>query len=738
MLKTACLGFCRNNKTYDLIPAVSKYLNKEIGEQELLSICKNIRIENWNTQKKIGIDIIPSNDFTMYDRILDATCLVGNIQRRFFWEGGKIPLEIYFTMAHGQQKDKFDVLPLELQNWLNTNYLYFVPEFGYPIEFAYSINKAVVEYIEAKQNGIESRSCIFGPISYLLLGKSKESDIKPLDLLDELLPVYEELFLNYIRIGVKEVQIEEPAFGFDLDRELQSKFAYCYEKLRQYAGNINLHFVSYYSDIHENFDLLLSLPVNSIHIDTYFNNGFIEDFVKKVDGSKKISLGVVNARDLWVNDLNKSIEITSKFCDKIGSENVIVSTNAPLTLCPYSVDLENKLPAELKDKMSFAVEKLKELEIVKKAINKGTDSVKELLKNNNEIVKNYQNINIENNFCLANKKIDRKILKNHTSRFNDIVNKYKIKTPATMLSGENKFYSTEVSTSENWYQIQDKSGLDVVSCSVLDENYDISVFENKSSGIYVLKNNFTPRFGNNYYSQSIIYDYPVLNKNICKNVIANVKKHTNKPIKLSICSPLHFYNFSQINPSLDLNKVQTNLYDEFINIIKNIADDVDILQINEMTFTTNITLKQSKILQQVRCFCFELNNFFESIKDVNCLALYSGYLYLNDIVDEICRLNADILFIESARSGHEILQSFISYKPQNCIGIGVFDTLDNRVATKVEMYNAGKKAFMCFDDDEIILSADGDFYFKKDLKDLKQELKTLIEVAKELRKGDKK
>ena len=141
MLKSACIGFCRNNEKQELGTSITEFLEKKIDEVALLNICKKIRLDNWNTQIAKDIDIIPSNDFSMYDHILDTTCLVGNIQRRFYWEGGKIPLSIYFTMALGQQKDKFDIIPLEMQNWLNTNYPYFVPEFVDAIEFSYSDNR---------------------------------------------------------------------------------------------------------------------------------------------------------------------------------------------------------------------------------------------------------------------------------------------------------------------------------------------------------------------------------------------------------------------------------------------------------------------------------------------------------------------------------------------------------------------------------------------------------------------
>lgn len=737
MVKSACLGFCRNNKTYDLIPAINNYLEGSIEETEFQNICKNIRKENWFIQKQCGIDIIPSNDFTIYDRILDATCLVGNIQRRFFWEGGKVPLHIYFTMAHGQQKDKFDVFPLELQNWLNTNYLYFVPEFVYPIEFEYSDNKPILEYLEAKMLGINTRSCIIGPISYLLLGKSKEPDIKPLELIDEILPIYEELFNNYKRIGVKEVQIEEPLFGIELDRELSNSFVYCYDKIRQYAGDINIGFVSYCADIHENFDLMNSLPVNSIHIDTFSNNEFLDEYCNKLSKDKQVSIGIVNARDVWINDLTKSIDIVSKFCDKIGDENVIISTSAPLTLSPYSVELETKLPIELQNKMSFAVEKLKELNIIKNAINKGVKSVEKEIKENTNNICNYNSDYYNFKKSVDNSKVQILKNKNSNKKWEDFLKANKIKSPATMFSGDNKYYSADFKQSENWYKIQENSGLDVVSASISVDNYDISIFEKKSKGVYVLKNNQIPRFLNNYYNPTIIYDYPSFDKEICVKSVNDLKKNIKKPIKFAICSPLHYLNFSFINPCLEYKKVRQKVFEEFEQIYNNISGIVDILQVNDLSFIKDKDFKMSTQINQLRYDFVELNKFFEKIKDLKCLALYTGYINLNNIIEEVCRLNVDILFTESARSGHEILQSFVSYKPQNCVGIGIFDTLDNRIPTKNEMYNAGKKMFMCFNNNQIILSGDGDFYFKKTPHDMNKIIKTLIDTAKDLRSFEK-
>ncbi len=732
MLRTSCIGFCRNNKSHDLVNAVSDYLAKEIDDSELLGICKKIRFDNWKVQKEHGIDIIPSNDFSMYDHVLDTTCLLGNIQRRFYWEGGRVPMNIYFSMVQGQQHDKFDVLPLELQNWLNTNYLYYVPEFVDPIDFAYSDNKPIIEYLEAKMIGIETTSTIMGPISYLLSGKSKEPDIEPLDLLDDVLAVYKELFINYQRIGVKNVQIEEPLIGIDLDRSLQNKFTYCYNALRQYAGDINLHFVSYYSNLRDSFELICSLPVNSFHIDVPNNADIIDNLLERLPNDKAVSLGLIDARNVWKNDLQQSIEIASKFCDKVGSENVIASTSGPLFLCPYSVELET-LPEELKGKLSFAIEKLDELAIIKKAINSGVNSVKEELKANAQAIKGSMalaktTITLRKEPAEKEVKTTKKTQKN--DRWNSFIKARKIKAPASMLFGE--FSTSDDVRYDDSIAIQEKAGLDVISGAFLKKNYDISAFTENTVGAFVLKNNPIQRFGHDFFNPTIIYKVPTVQGKNFKKYVDAVRKKTKQPLKIAIPSPLSFVNSAFVNPYLDTEIVKQKIGDDMIGIVNENAAKIDILQINDTTLTTNLLLKPSKMVQQVKNICREFNHFIAKLKDIKCIAFYSGYVYLNEIIEELCRLRIDMLLIESARSGHEVLDAFVSYKPQIIIGFGLFDPLDRRTPTRQEILSAGKKILMCFDASQIIVSADGDFYLKQNEDIVSKSLNILVNVNKEL------
>lgn len=740
MLRTACIGFCRNNEKQELGVAINNYLKKKISEDELLSICRNIRISNWKVQKKHNIDIIPSNDFSMYDHVLDMTCLVGNIQRRFYWEGGRVPLHIYFTMAHGQQKDKFDIFPLEMQNWLNTNYLYFVPEFVDPIDFEYSSNKPIVEYIEAKGLGIDTHSVILGPMSYLMIGKSKEPDVQPLELLGDILTVYHELFLNYKRIGVKNIQIDEPMIGIDLNHNLQSLFAKCYAKLCDFAGtDLNIHLVSYNADIHENFDFIANLPVKSIHIDMHYNNAFIDDYVNRIPDDKTLSIGIVDSRSLWVNDLSKSIKIVSNACKKLGSDRVVIANSAPLFNCPYSVKLESELDVNLKNKLSFAVEKMNELNIIKTAINKGADAIKEELEENKKIITGEIKKTMVN-FEDTPKKTSATINKTHSnSKWKAFAKKYNFPVIPTMIAGElnDCYFVDDVKNPENAIEIQEKAGLNVISGSWLQKSYDISKFDGHVKGAVKLKKNFVPRFGNDYYNPTLIYDYPKFESDIMVEYAKKLKKSVKqKPIKLAISGFYNYYHNAYVNPYLNQEEVKRKIKIGIKDNIESIADYVDIVQINEFGFINALSLQNSKSLMQIKLFGNELNDFIANLNIKNPVVLYTGYINLNEFIENICHINVDVLFIESANSQHELLPAFVSYKPQLCIGFGLFDTFDSRTATKSESILGCRKALMYFDTDQIIAIPDGDFYMKEDKKSIIKSLTAMIGAINNFRKAE--
>ena len=271
MLKTNNLGYPRIGALRELKKANEAYWAKKISQQELLEAALKIREGNWKTQQEAGINLIPSNDFSFYDQVLDFTLTVGAIPARY--QGFDVEntssynLDLYFAMARGFQQDGHDVTAMEMTKWFDTNYHYIVPEFVKDQQFRLTSEKVVNEFNEAKQLGITTKPVLLGPITYLLLGKEKEAGFNRLDLIDRLLPVYEEILGKLAQAGAEWVQFDEPFLALDIDDKTRQLYQEVYNRLSAAAKGAKLIVATYFESLGENAQTALGLPVQALHVD---------------------------------------------------------------------------------------------------------------------------------------------------------------------------------------------------------------------------------------------------------------------------------------------------------------------------------------------------------------------------------------------------------------------------------------------------------------------------------------
>ena len=199
-MQTNILGYPRIGSRRELKKACESFWAGNITEEELLKTGADIRQQNRSLQKESGIDLVPSNDFSFYDQVLDTTLTVGAIPARYAsLQNDRMAL--YFAMARGYQREGKDITAMEMTKWFDTNYHYIVPEFTKNQHFSLFYNKALEEYREGKAQGIETKPVLLGPVSYLLSGKEKEAGFHRLELLERLLPIYIELLKELEEAG---------------------------------------------------------------------------------------------------------------------------------------------------------------------------------------------------------------------------------------------------------------------------------------------------------------------------------------------------------------------------------------------------------------------------------------------------------------------------------------------------------------------------------------------------------
>src|SRR2546429_2534721 len=195
------LGFPHLGAARELKRATEGYWGGKVSLPDLLKTGAELRARHWRLQQDAGIDLIPSNDFSYYDRMLDTCALVGAVPKRYGWAGGPVDIDAYFAMARGVQSGGRDVTAMEMTKWFDTNYHYLVPEFEPGQAFRLSSSKPVDDFQEAKALGIHTKPVLIGPVTFLLLGKARTARFDRLTLLDGLLPVYGEVLTRLVEAG---------------------------------------------------------------------------------------------------------------------------------------------------------------------------------------------------------------------------------------------------------------------------------------------------------------------------------------------------------------------------------------------------------------------------------------------------------------------------------------------------------------------------------------------------------
>jgi 5-methyltetrahydropteroyltriglutamate--homocysteine methyltransferase len=389
------LGFPRIGANRELKKNTEAFWAGKINEEALLAAAKKLRIDHWKAQAAQGVTTVASGDFSFYDQVLDHAAMFNVIPKRY--EGFNLtPLETYFAMGRGLQRPAtetskaVDVVACEMVKWFDSNYHNIRPEFSSQTEFKLNNTKPLDEYLEAKENGVITRPVIIGPVSFLYLGKPAHDspELKPLSLLDKLLPVYKELLKKFADAGVEWVQVDEPILAYDLPEEVKSEFKAAYDYLATVDSRLKLLFTTYFGTITQNLDIISSgLNIQGLHIDLVRAPEQLDQVIAAIGPKTVLSVGVVDGRNIWKTNLHNAIALVQRAVEKLGKDRVFVASSSSLLHTPYSINSETKLSPEVKNWFSFALEKCKELAVIANVINNGPESEQKYLDENAAAIK---------------------------------------------------------------------------------------------------------------------------------------------------------------------------------------------------------------------------------------------------------------------------------------------------------------------------------------------------------------
>ncbi|WP_020533169.1 5-methyltetrahydropteroyltriglutamate--homocysteine S-methyltransferase [Flexithrix dorotheae] len=725
-MQTHNLGYPRIGSKRELKKACENYWSGKISLAELKLKGREICLQNWKLQQDAGIDLIPVNDFSYYDQVLDMSLMVGAIPQRYHQileNHGKEELDLYFAMARGYQKEGLDITAMEMTKWFDTNYHYIVPEFNKNQSFKLFSTKIIDEFADAKQQGIKAKPVILGPVSYLLLGKEKEEGFDKLDLIKNLLPVYIDILDKLSKYGVEWIQFDEPFLAMDLGEKAQQAFKAAYYEIKKKFPSLKTIITTYFESLRDNLQLATSLPVCALHIDLVRCPEQLEETLSALPENMTLSLGVVDGRNIWKNDFQKSLQFINKATEKLGEASVMVAPSCSLLHSPCDLDLETNeknLSKEIKNWLAFAKQKLDEVVILKKLAtenvsgklstqyleNKGAieNRKKSLLIHNDKVIKRMNAITDsmakrENTFPV------RKIKQQNSLQLPIFPTTTIGSFPQTpeVRSWRAKFKKGELTATEYEAKLkketeesirwQEEIGIDVLVHGEFERNDMVEYFGEQLKGFAFTKNGWVQSYGSRCVKPPIIYGDIERLSPMTVEWSSFAQSLTQQYVKGMLTGPVTILQWSFVRNdqprSQTCNQIALAIRDEVSDLEQ---AGIQIIQIDEPAIREGLPLRKADRENYLKWAINAFRLASSGVKDATQIHTHMCYSEFNDIINHIAAMDADVITIECSRSQMELLDAFAEFNYPNEIGPGVYDIHSPRVPSKKEMVELLKKA----------------------------------------------
>ncbi|MCB4771035.1 5-methyltetrahydropteroyltriglutamate--homocysteine S-methyltransferase [Ancylobacter sp. Lp-2] len=772
MVPVSTLGTPRIGLRRELKAALESYWSGKIDQAALLDIAARLRAANWARQKALGVTNIPSNDFSLYDHVLDTAVMVGAIPEAYGWTDGPVPLDTYFAMARGSQGDAVcehghahvhgeGVPALEMTKWFDTNYHYMVPEFVAGQRFTLASSKAVDEYREAKVLGYDTRPVLLGPVTFLRLGKAKDTGLDPLSLLGDLLPVYVETLRRLSASGAEWVQMDEPCLVTDLDDAARAALREAYGFFAHALPKLKIMLTSYFGGLGDNLDTALALPVAGLHLDLARAPEQLAEVSTKARAGLALSLGVIDGRNVWRADLSKLLAALEPVVRKRGTDHVEIAPSCSLLHVPIDLAQETALDPDVKSWLAFAVQKMEELTTLATAVSGHRQAVADKLAASSAAAEaRRMSLKVHNPAVAERLAAVTPEMVRRASPFAERVRvqreRLRVPTfPTTTIGsfpqtpevrkaraahgrGEvsdaayDAFLREETAATIRW---QEEIGLDVLVHGEFERNDMVQYFGEQLEGFAFTRHGWVQSYGSRYVRPPVLFGDVARPQPMTVEWWRYAQSITRRPMKGMLTGPVTILNWSFVRDdvprSLACRQIALAIRDEVTDLE---AAGAMMIQIDEAAIREGLPLRRADWDAYLGWAVESFRLCAAGVRDATQIHTHMCYSEFNDIIAAIGAMDADVISIETSRSKMELLDAFVSYRYPNEIGPGVYDIHSPRVPTVDEIAELLAKATRLLAPEQIWVNPDCGLKTRK-WEEVRPALINMVAAANRLR-GD--
>ncbi|MFG2639862.1 5-methyltetrahydropteroyltriglutamate--homocysteine S-methyltransferase [Streptomyces sp. NPDC048370] len=703
-------GYPRQGQHRELKKAIEGYWKGRVTADALRTTAAELRRTHWSRLAEAGVHEVPTGDFSLYDHVLDTTVMVGAIPARHRDAVSADPLDGYFAMARGTQ----DVAPLEMTKWFDTNYHYLVPELGPDTVFTADSSKQVAELTEALSLGLTARPVLVGPVTYLLLAKPAPgvaADFDPLTLLDRLLPVYAEVLADLRAAGAEWVQLDEPALVQDRTPAELNAAARVYRELGGRTDRPKLLVASYFDRLGEALPVLAKAPVEGLALDFTGSAGANLEALAAVGGlpGKRLVAGVVDGRNIWVNDLAKSLTTLGTLLGL--ADRVDVAASCSLLHVPLDAAAERDIDPQILRWLAFARQKTAEVVTLAKGLSRGTSAITaELAANRADLASRAESPLTRDPAVRArtgavsaadarrSQPYAERAAAQHahlglpllpTTTIGSFPQTAELRTARADLragrldtAGYEERVKAEV---QEVIAFQEKAGLDVLVHGEPERNDMVQYFAEQLTGYLATQHGWVQSYGTRYVRP------PILAGDISRPAPMTVRwttyaqSLTHRPVKGMLTGPVTMLAWSFVRDDQPLGEtarqVALALRDE-VNDLE--AAGTSVVQVDEPALRETLPLRAADHAAYLAWATEAFRLSTSGVRPDTQIHTHMCYAEFGDIVRAIDDLDADVISLEAARSHMQVARELAAHGYPREAGPGVYDIHSPRVPSAEE------------------------------------------------------
>ncbi len=761
------LGFPRIGADRELKKALEAYWRGDLNREQLESTGRELRRAHWQLQADAGLDLIPTGDFAWYDQVLTLSATLGNIPARHRNADGSVDIDVLFRMARGRAPTGTPATACEMTKWFDTNYHYLVPEFSADQRFALSWTQIIDETREAVALGHRVKPVLLGPLSYLYLGKEQEEGLDRLTLLDQLLPVYRQLLQALVDAGAEWIQIDEPILVLDLPTPWRQAFEGCYHNLQNTPAKLLL--ATYFGGLEDNLSTALELPVAGLHIDAVRAPGQLLPVLDRLSGHKVLSVGVVDGRNIWRNDLQASLTLLQEASQRLG-ERLWLAPSCSLLHSPVDLERERDQgvrvldPAGIKDSdpliswLAFAKQKVAEVVTLAQLL-RGNPAAQSALEASNRAAQSRRESPLIHKPEVQQRprQISEPLWQRQSPFATRIAKQQALLQlplfPTTTIGSfpqtteirqiRRDYKQLRLSAAEYNNRIrqeiadtiarQEQLGIDMLVHGEAERNDMVEYFGEQLDGFAFTRFGWVQSYGSRCVKPPIIYGDVSRPSPITVQWARYAQSLSDKPVKGMLTGPITMlcWSFERNDQPAETTATQIALAlrDEVLDLE---AAGIRAIQIDEPAIREGLPLRDKDRAHYLDWAVKAFRISAAGVQDDTQIHTHMCYSEFNDIIANIAALDADVITIETSRSHGELLQAFEDFEYPNDIGPGVYDIHSPNVPEVDTMVSLLKRAARNIPAERLWVNPDCGLK-TRGWPETEAALKNMVEAAKVLR-----